>query len=83
MSRENRKRARKARRAHERANPPPPTVRVETRDPRTRWASLTARGGHSLGFRPVGAPIPVDLDNPDAPLTLHLAAHGSRPIPTD
>jgi len=83
MSRESRKRARKSRRAHERANPPQPTTRIETRDPRTRWSNLRTRGGHPLRFVPVGDPISVDLDDPTAPVALHLALHGAGPIPTD
>jgi hypothetical protein len=74
MSRDKRKKARKARRAHERAHPKPMTPRTETRDPRTRWTNLSARGGLTLSFRPVGDPIPVDLDDPAAPFALHLAA---------
>ena len=34
----------------------------ETRDPRTRWLNLTARGGLRLGWRGTGRRIRVEMD---------------------
>lgn len=45
----------------------------ETRDPRTRWRQLRARGGRTLSFRPTGVRVPVDLDAADAEHALHVA----------
>lgn len=55
-----RRRLRKKRRQHEKEQPRPSGV--EHRDPRTRWAGLTAsRGLHPVGFQPTGVRVPVDL----------------------
>lgn len=74
MSRESRKRQRKARVREERANPKPPTVipwkAARNRD--TRWQCLSTRGGHTLSYTPVGPGVPVDLDDPAAAHTLAL-----------
>ena len=85
MSREHRKAKRKARVRAERLNPTPPVVIPEkaARDPATRWLNLSARRTPVLSLRPVGAAIPVDLDSPDAPVALHLAAAARGPVPTD
>lgn len=75
MSREARKRERKARNNAERTNPTPTPILPwkAARDPNTRWQNLTARGGRVLSFSSVGAKIPVDLDDPAAPHTLAMA----------
>jgi hypothetical protein len=52
------------------------TTPPETRDPRTRWQSLTARGGHTICFIPTGVTVPIDLDAPDAENTLVSALAG-------
>lgn len=80
MSRESRKRDRKARVREERANPKPETVIPwkAARNPDTRWQGMTARGGQRVSFTPVGEKIPVDLADPTAPFTLALSIVGSR-----
>jgi hypothetical protein len=74
MSREQRKKQRKARNAEIRANPPAPVIDpvLAARDPATRWTNLTARGGAKISLVPVGPRIPVDLDDPTAPVALAL-----------
>ena len=89
MSRKNksRHRARKARRReriardeHARAHGLPlPSlfpngVQKETRDPRTRWQNLSARGGLRLGFKGTGVRVQVDFESPDAEHALVVAA---------
>jgi hypothetical protein len=83
MSREQRKKHRKARNAERRAHPPTPKVDpvLAARDPSTRWANLTARGGARLSLVSVGPRIPVDLDDPTAPMTLALHLTRGRGVP--
>lgn len=78
MSRESRKRQRKARVQMERANPKPPTIIPwkAARNPDTRWLNLSARGGHRLSYTPVGHKVDVDLDDATAPFALALAIVG-------
>lgn len=45
----------------------------ETRDLRTRWQNLTARGGLRISFVPVGPKIPVDFSDPMAEHALALS----------
>jgi hypothetical protein len=80
MSRESRKKSRKARVREERVNPKPSTIIPwkAARNPDTRWQSMTARGGQRVSFTPVGEKIPVDVTDPTAPFTLALSIVGSR-----
>ena len=45
----------------------------ETRDPRTRWQNLTARGGLEVSFTGSGKQIPVDFEDPSAEHALALS----------
>lgn len=98
MSRQqkHRRRARKARRqarkaaiqdAEARGLPfpsrrPDAVPRIETRDPRTRWLYLGARGGLRLSFRGSGRRIPVDFDDPAAEHALALSLTAPTGDPT-
>ena len=48
---------------------PDNVVRLETRDPKTRWRDTTARGT-PVQFKSKGPKVPVDLDSDDAPTDL-------------
>lgn len=80
MSREARKRERKARVLAEKANPQekPDMPWKVGRDPATRWQNLSARGGQKLSYRPAGQEVAVDLDDPTAPLALALSFSSSE-----
>jgi hypothetical protein len=75
VSREARKRERKARVREEGANPQekPDMPWKVGRDPATRWQNLSARGGQKLSYLPVGQKVAVDLDDPTAPQALALS----------
>jgi len=63
MSREARKKARKARNIRKEL---PRAEQEETRDPRTRFTDLSARGT-DLSFEGTGVIVPVDYDRDDVP----------------
>lgn len=75
-----RRRARKKRRQAQRATATwyeaRETTPNETRNPRTRWLNMTAKGGRTMSFIPTGFTVPIDLDAPDAENTLVLAVAG-------
>ena len=79
-ARKARRRARKAEDADYRArNELPPRLRgtpkpgAKPRDG-SRWASLTARGGLTIGFSGTGVRVRMDFESPDAEHSLVLAA---------
>ncbi len=78
MSRESRKRERKARVAEKARQEKPDMPWKVGRDPATRWQNLSARGGQKLSYRPAGQKIAVDLDDPTAPLALALSFSSSE-----